>query len=382
MGLEDRKPPLKSDSLPFPYLFIEPNPEPPIRSRPFDLMQKVAQISGRMHPNGARNKILVINSIRTRDVHAEEIVAELARRGAPVYFLDTSTFSSACRLSIELGKPGQSLGLLELPAGDIALEEVMSVWFRGPDIALDVPPGQMGDSANFVVRETEAALFDMFRILEHAFWVNRPDAVYAAQDKLAQLKLAESVGWLIPRTLVTNDPKRVHDFFESCGGEMIIKTFRRLAYCREGQEYLILTNRVRREHLDQIERVGDVPCLFQEYVPKEIELRVTVIGRRVFAAEIHSQGSPISRDDYRRYDFARTPYRPHTLPPDLESACLRVLDHYGLSFGAFDLIRRPDGAYVFIEINANAQFLWIQDLTGMPLREAVADMLMRGFTDD
>lgn len=155
-----------------------------------------------------------------------------------------------------------------------------------------------------------------------------------------------------------------------------------MAYCSDGQEYYILTNCVRREHLDQIERVRHVPCLFQEYVPKEIELRVTVIGRRVFAAEIHSQCSPISLDDYRRYDFARTPYHPHTLPPDLESACLRVLEHYGLSYGALDLIRRPDGAYVFLEINANAQFLWIQDLTGMPLREALADMLIRGSRDE
>lgn len=382
MGLEDRNSPQDSDSLPFPYHFIEPEPEVLVRSPSFDLMERVAKISGRMHPTGKRDKILVINSLGKRDVQAEEIVAELALHGAPVYFLDTSAFSHTGRLAIELGKPGQSPGLLELPAGELALGEVKAVWFRGPDIALGDTPGQISDSESFIKRETSAALFGLFGMLEDAFWVNRPVAVYAAQDKLAQLKLAESLGWLIPRTLVTNDPKRVSEFFEACGGEMILKTFRRLAYSSADQETLILTNRVLREHLDQIERVRHVPCLFQEYVPKEIELRVTVVGRRVFAAEIHSQESSISRDDYRRYDFAHTPYLPHSLPPDLEAACLGVLEHYGLAYGAIDLIRRPDGAYVFLEINANAQLLWIQDLTGMPLRETLAELLMRGSLSD
>jgi hypothetical protein len=370
-----------SDSLPFPFLFIEPGPEIPIRARSLDLMEKVAQISGRMHPTGARDKILVVNSIGTRDVHAEEIVGELACRGVPVFFLDGASFSLACRLSIELGASGQSPGVLELPAGDLAIDEIKSVWFRGPGFTTCDTTGRASDGAGFVNRETEAAFFGLCGVLGHAFWVNHPNAVFAAQDKLAQLKLAQSIGLLIPRTLVTNDPKRARDFFESCGGDVIIKTFRRLAFTRADEDYFILTNRLPPGHLVQIERVRNAPCLFQEYVPKEIELRVTVIGRRVFAAEIHSQSSPVSRDDYRRYDLANTPYYPHALPAAVESACLRMLERYGLAFGAIDMIRRPDGAYVFLEINANAQFLWIQDLTGMPLRESLADLLIRGSSE-
>ena len=364
--------------LPFPLQFVEPEPEPVMASQPLDIMEKVARISGRARPTGARDKILVLHSIDERDVHAEELVAELAQCGAPVYFFHTNDFLRLCRLSIELDQPYQLSGLLELPTGDLALEEVKSVWFRGPEIALGDPVDQTGAHAEFVRRETGAALFGLLGVLDRAFWVNHPDAVQRAEDKLAQLRVAQSYGLIIPRTLVTNDPQRLLDFYASCKGEVILKTFRRLAFYQAGRERLILTNRLRREHLDQIERLRHVPCLFQEYVPKEIELRVTVIGRQVFAAEIHSQRSLVSIDDYRRYDFARTPYYSHTLPPAVEAACLQVLQHYGLAFGAIDLIRRPDGAYVFLEINANAQFLWVQDLTGLPMRQALADMLIRG----
>lgn len=367
--------------LPFPMLFIEPEPESALQSKPFDMMEKVAQISGPARPTGSRDKILVLHSLDGRDVHAEEIVAELARRGAPVYFFHTDAFLSACRLSIELDQSGRLSGLLELPTGDLALDEVKSVWFRGPEIALGDLSGQADTCAGFVRRETEAALFGLLGVLGQAFWVNHPDAVRAAEDKLAQLRVAQSCGLTIPKTLVTNVPQQALDFYEMCKGEVIIKTFRRLAFYENGLERLILTNRVQREHLDQIERVRHAPCLFQEYVPKDIELRVTVIGRGVFAAEIHSQRSPTSRVDYRRYDFAHTPYYPHTLPPAVEAACRQVLQHYGLAFGAIDMIRRPDGAYVFLEINANAQFLWVQDLTGMPMREALAELLIRGSAD-
>jgi glutathione synthase/RimK-type ligase-like ATP-grasp enzyme len=368
--------------LPFPLLFTEPEPELPNRSPSFDLTEKVAQICGPARPTGMRDKILVLRSIGMRDIQAEEIVTELGRRGLPVYFFHTDEFLRACRLSIRLGQSGSSLGILEMPSGTLALEEVKSVWFRGPGVAVGDPPRLQGDPADFVRRETDAALAGLLGVMNQAFWVNPPQAVQAAEDKLAQLKLAQSLGFLIPRTLITNDPQQARSFYDSCRGEMIVKTFRRLAGHTDGRERLILTNRILPRHLDQIDLVGQVPCFFQEYVPKEVELRITVVGRRIFAAEIHSQQSVCSRDDYRRYDFANTHYGRCSLPAELESLCLRLLGHYGLVFGAIDMIRRPDGACVFLEINANAQFLWIQDLTGLPILPALADMLVRGSADD
>jgi glutathione synthase/RimK-type ligase-like ATP-grasp enzyme len=374
----DPSPPADDPEAPFPLLFIEPEPEPWHDSPSIDLLERVAQISGRARPTGRRDKILVLHSVRGRDVQAEELVAELASHGAGLYFFHTGDFLNACRLSIELDPAGSLSGMLELPAGDLALNEVKSVWFRGPWIELGEQPLPIDHNADFARRETEAALFGLFGALNQAFWVNHPVAVYSAEDKLTQLKLAQSSGLVIPRTLVTNDPQKARDFYASCHGEVILKTFRRLGFYEQGKERLILTNRILTEHLDQIERVKHTPCFFQEYVPKEIEVRVTIVGRQVFAAEIHSQSSSLSRDDYRRYDFANTPYYPHTLPHEVEAACLKILSDYGLAYAAIDMIRRPDGTYVFLEINANAQFLWIQDLTGMPIRQALAEMLMRG----
>lgn len=369
----------RDERRPFPLLFVEPDPALPDRSPSFDVMEKVAGISGRARPTGRRDKVLLLHSIPIRDVHCEELGVELAQRGVPHLCLHTEEFLQSCRMSLRLGQAGETPGVLHLPTGDLALDEVRSVWFRGPGIHVGEAPGMDAEAAVFARREAEGALFGLMGVLGDAFWVNPPRGVYAAEDKMAQLRLARSLGLLIPRTLVTNDPAAAREFYSACRGDVILKTFGRLAgYDADGREKLILTNRVLTEHLDEMQAVRHAPCFFQEYVPKDVELRVTVAGRQVFAAEIHSQQSAQSRDDYRRYDLENTPYRACTLPPRVEDACLRVVEHYGLSYGALDLIRRPDGAYVFLEINANAQFLWIQDMTGMPILQALAEMLVRG----
>ena len=378
MKPKGNKSPQKDVPKPFPFLFVESEAEPPIRTDSFDPMEIVAQIGGKLQPTGQRDKIIVFHSVGFRDIQAEEIVAELAYRGTPVFYIDTTTFLEKCQLSIELGQSGKIPGVLKLPCGNLALDEVKSVWFRGPGIAsgkIKHPKGSMGD---FIAREGEAVLWGVIGVLDRSFWMNHPNAVQAAQDKLTQLNRAEALGLTIPRTLITNNPQKARDFFDTCRGEIILKTFTRLAYLDNGKEYLILTNQVLSQHLRKLESVRTVPCLFQELIHKDIEIRATIVGRRLFAAEIHSQSSPISKDDYRHYDFANTVYQQHTLPQAVASACLSLLDSYGLSFGAIDLIRRPDGEYVFLEINANAQYLWVQDLTGLQIRESIADVLIQG----
>ena len=77
----------------------------------------------------------------------------------------------------------------------------------------------------FVRQEFQAAIYGLFGVLKEAFWVSPPHALHSADNKIAQLTLAEELGLTIS-TLVTNDPESVREFFELCDGEMIVNTFR------------------------------------------------------------------------------------------------------------------------------------------------------------
>ena len=95
----------------------------------------------------------------------------------------------------------------------------------------------------------------------------------------------------------------------------------------------------------------------------------------MFAAEIASQSSRLTRYDWRHYDDPSVRYSAHTLPGDIERRCRQLVERLGLSFGAIDLILTPSGEYVFLEINANGQWGFIELSTGLPIAEAVVDFL-------
>ena len=123
------------------------------------------------------------------------------------------------------------------------------------------------------------------------------------------------------------------------------------------------------------------PLVIQEYVPKSLEVRATVVGSQVFAAAIHSQQSQRARHDWRHYDFDKTPHEAHTLPEGVSSLCIQLVQSLSLNFGAIDLVLTPDGRYVFLEINPSGQWLWIEELTDLPIGDAIADCLLRGVRD-
>ena len=125
-----------------------------------------------------------------------------------------------------------------------------------------------------------------------------------------------------------------------------------------------------------MEDIVCAPGIFQEYVPKRVETRITIVGDEVFASEIDSQSNPATIHDWRR-DFANTRYRTHELPVAVAKKCLDFVRMLNLKFGALDFVIRPDGAYVFLEINPNGQWLWIENLTGLPIGNAIATLLTR-----
>jgi glutathione synthase/RimK-type ligase-like ATP-grasp enzyme len=47
----------------------------------------------------------------------------------------------------------------------------------------------------------------------------------------------------------------------------------------------------------------------------------------------------------------------------------------GLSFGAVDFIRTPEGEHVFLEVNPSGEWGMLQRDLGLPIAEAIADIL-------
>jgi glutathione synthase/RimK-type ligase-like ATP-grasp enzyme len=309
------------------------------------------------------------------DAHADRVEAECRKRGVAYYRFCTERFPQQVRLAL---RPAEERLTGRLVEGDreVPLEEVTSVWHRRP-AAVELDPSIPAGTYAFAHVETQETLDGLYRALYDRRWVSAPHHVDAASHKIHQLRFARQLGFTVPRSLVTNDPDEALRFFAECGGEVIYKPMRFVMITdSSGGEYGIYATLIDRAGLEaHLDSIRLTPCLFQRYVAKSHELRVNVIGDRVWAASIHSQEQEGTRVDFRT-DIDACRHEAVHLPVRLERMCLELTHRLGLRMSNIDLIATPDGDYVFLEANPNGQWGWIEDMAGLPLCAALVDELL------
>lgn len=306
------------------------------------------------------------------DAATDAIADELRRRGQPFVRFDTDRYPYAATASFLASPEGTSLEL------DGAVVAPASVWYRR--VRSPEPPSGMDLGIHeYCLREAQALVHGM-GLLGHSRIMSAPEAIVRAESKVAQLALARAVGLAIPATCVSNDPARVRAF--ASGYDRLVCKPVRSGWYRDAQgEWSIYTNEVTPDLLDDSHALSLTPCIFQELIPKACDVRVTVVGKRVFAAEIDSQSDEAARIDWRRTSNPDLPHRRAALPEPLARVLLELMRRLGLRFGAIDFVLTPDGQYVFLEVNPNGQWLWLDDKLELGITRAVADWLCDGGAD-
>ncbi|MEU5945958.1 MvdC/MvdD family ATP grasp protein [Micromonospora sp. NPDC047465] len=305
------------------------------------------------------------------DVHADAAEAELGRRDARWLRFDPAQVPTRASIAVHFAD-GRVRRTLHHDGGQVDLDEVSAVWFRRP--GRPVPPAHLtGYLADFVAGESATFVGDAWETLD-ALAVPAPrPVVQRAQYKLRQLQLAAQLGFELPETVAGNHPDAVLDLFNAHGGHLISK---QVGLNRLGGGLVRYTEPVRHRDLVHVEGIRQCPVIVQSYVPKRLELRVTVVGERVYAAAIDSQHAHHTRYDWRRYDDKNSRMCPWDLPGDVAARCVELTRRLGLRYGAIDLVLTPDDRYVFLEINPSGQYLWVEDATGLPITAAIVDLLM------
>ena len=206
------------------------------------------------------------------------------------------------------------------------------------------------------------------------------DPVYRlrrAENKQLQLKIAREVGLNIPRTLITNDPESVRRFARECNQGIVMKTLTSFSIYEDGVRQVVFTNSIRTEDLEHLSELRYCPATFREQLPKTLELRATIVGDCIFTASIDSQQSEKARVDWRRDGIGLIDsWQSYALPVEVEQGLLKLMRTLEISYGAADLILTPEGRHVFLEVNPNGEFFWLEKHPGLPLTSAIADLLV------
>ncbi len=311
--------------------------------------------------------LLVTNA---RDLTTDFVVRELDRRGERYYRLNTERLPDA---EVSFGVDGDDDWSITLADRTVRGADVTAAYFRRPEPA--AIPEAVSDPREhaYCVAEWGALLKTLLGRLG-ARWLNDPAAIALAEDKPRQLVLARQLGFEVPETLITNDPTALEAFL--AGPTTVGKPLRHARL--EGEEdAVIFTSRISQAVARDPAAIAAAPLILQREIEKATDVRVTVVGDRVFAAAIHSQAQAESEVDWRRGNGIELPHLAIDLPLALADRCRALVAALGLTFGAIDLVQAPDGRFWFLEINPNGQWAWIETRTGQPITAALVDELLR-----
>lgn len=311
---------------------------------------------------------------RDLDSSTDRMVEALSERGVPVFRTDLAAFPQALTLDARLGPNGWD-GVLATDHREVRLSNIRSVWYRHPSHFV-LPEGMSGPELRHATAEARCGLAGVLSSLE-VLWVNYP-ARESDALKPRQLHVARRCGLRVPDSLVTNKPESVRDFARSVDGALAGKTLAASLLVESGRLQMAYTRRIQPTELDDLAGVNTTLHLFQPFLTKSWEARVTVVGDRVFAAAIHA-GSDAAAVDWRA-DYDSLDYSV-VEPPELVTAgMLAFMKNFGLSFGAFDFAVTPDEEWIMLECNPFGAFGWLEDALDMPITAALADLLANGAT--
>lgn len=317
------------------------------------------------------SKIVVITD--RLDAHLPFVQRHLAQ---PVIILDPQTILEGQEFSYEIVK-----NKLVLTYGDILLNDVTAVWYRKPRrIEANQLPlrDEIKQFAASAIRNHMDMMCDAF---EDAVWVSDYPSMYRAENKGLQLQIAAKLGFNVPQTLITSDAKSAAKFIKA-QGVCITKPQASVAPKIDGKYYNFYTSYVKAEDMPDLRNLHLAPSFFQQVIKAAYDIRVTVVGDKVFAAKIYNTGlktdSPIRdwRVGHQKGNLQIEAFE--DFPQALAQLCVQHVRALGLNFGAIDLVADKNGEFWFLENNPNGQWAFVEHATGQQIGKAIAELLESG----
>jgi glutathione synthase/RimK-type ligase-like ATP-grasp enzyme len=183
-------------------------------------------------------------------------------------------------------------------------------------------------------------------------------------SKPYQSQLIRHHGFLIPDTLITNDPQLVREF-QARHGRVIYKS---ISAARS------IVQTLEESDFERIQQIRWCPTQFQAFI-EGTNLRVHVVGDHVFGTAVRSEAT-----DYRyavRQVGSDAELREVELSEGLSEQCVNLTKALGLVFSGIDLKVTPSNEVFCFEVNPSPGFSYYESHTGQPISAAVAYCLMQ-----
>lgn len=303
------------------------------------------------------------------DVTTDFIVRELKRKEIDFYRFNTEELSKSVKVDLNFEKE-EYLLIDKLDNKIYNILDFTDIYYRRPELPLYDDEGLTEGEKSFLQVELYYTLEGVYRLLSGKHWFNNVFAIRNAENKIYQLLLAKEVGLTIPSTLISNHYDSVEQFLEK--GNHIIKPVHNARIKDEKHPQIVYTSEIK-QAIKKSEAEFNVNYL-QKKIEKRCDVRATFVEEKCFAVTIDSQKMEETRVDWRKGEHILQ-HTPIELPREIRLKCIQLMKRLDLHYGAIDFVLDKQGNFIFLEINPNGQWAWIEHLTGLPISKEIVKCL-------
>ncbi|MFA9431991.1 hypothetical protein [Egicoccus sp. AB-alg2] len=317
--------------------------------------------------------ILIVSSSAEEHSYGR-VVSHLEKHGARVLlWLTDIAIGSSRSFSILITEQGT----VSIQAGSVLVDvrDIDAAWYWKPN-SFRVPGAEENVSRQMTyVNEVTSLNRALWSVLPESIWLSSPLQLWRAERKFQQLLLAREVGFEIPRTMVSSDWSMIEKFMGAETQNLVVKMARGVL---ADQNHVMampttLLALPQRNALQGV--VSPFPGIYQPYLEKRREWRITTVKEEAFPAAIYTNGK--SRVDWRQSQTSNDVTFAKEDPPSLVlEYCVEYLRRSELGYGAFDLVEDEDGQFFFLECNPSGQYSWLEELLGLPISGSLAASLL------
>jgi hypothetical protein len=291
------------------------------------------------------------------DPHARYVAGALGTAGYQTIFINSSHDNCPTRTTLCIAEGADNFTSAEW-------DDAEAAWCRRLSSPRVLPEGDGGDD-EFILMEEQR--FTQWLIGMHEDypmrWINSPSAAQTAENKFRQLRLAKSCGIDIPRTLVTAQPDRFRAFLKA-EGVIVAKPLDVYSWKQESGDALSafasLLDAERGSQLSD-EDIAQCVTMYQQRIDKLADVRMVVMGEDIFAYKVIQEGEQYFDFRIGFYQENHLKYEAISVPPALKKKMIDLMRALRINFASADFALKADGDWIFLDLNPNGQWLFIED---------------------
>lgn len=244
-------------------------------------------------------------------------------------------------------------------------DNLLSIYYRAPTYFRETYLKQFSTEDQLYNSQWMAFIRNL-TFFDNAKWMNNPINTYEAENKLLQLKYAQSVDLKIPHTLVTNNNEFVIE-----NDEYAVKSIDTALFMANKKEAFFYTNIIKSEEFKKYD-ISLFPLIFQNNLEPKIDYRITIAGEDIFCTKILENNEGVSGDWRKRKNTLQ--FINSDIPLTIKEKCFSLMKKFNLNFGGIDLVKYKDD-FFFIEINPTGEWAWLVDSANQKIYKSIVDFL-------